>query len=146
MATQKTAPETFATLSGQIVYSPKSSEGKGFLPPLLRALTHLTYALGLTEEDTSKDKAAADKVQEEIKGAISHLEKVEIGDTFSSVAKEQLKIFAKALHALNAEYLGWDQTTKVSNLTTLIHRSFGISAMLDRELIGLRNSDPGSSL
>lgn len=143
--------ETFATLSGKIVYNPKTSEGSGFIPPLLRALTHLGYALGILE-DIPKDASAtakkevADKTQQEIKDCLTHLDKVEISDNFSSIAQEQLKTLSKAVNALNTEFAGWDRDTQISNLTNIIHRSFGITAMLDRELIGLRNSDPGSSL
>lgn len=148
MATPKAS---FATISAEIGYNPKTSEGTGFLPPLLRTLAHLAYALGITE-DVPKDanatvlKEVADKTQQEIKDAMTHLDKVEISENFSSIAQTQLKTFSKALAALNAEFSGWDRDTQVANLTTLIHRSFGISAMLDRELIGLRNSDAGSSL
>jgi len=146
------AKTSFATLSEEIVYNPKTSEGKGFLPPLLRTLVHLGYALGIADDALPKD--AADKknaeviklIKEEITGAISHCEKVEISTNFSKIAQDQLKAFLGALKALNAEFEGWDRDAKVNNIQTLFNKSFGISAMLDRELIGLRDSDPGSNL
>lgn len=150
-AATKTAAQ-FNTLVDKIVYNPKTTEGRGFLPPLLRTFVHLAYGLGIADDALPKD--AADKknaeilkmVKEEITGALSHCDKVEISDNFSTVAQEQLKTFLKAIKALDSEFDGWDRDTKIKNLQTLHNKGFGISAMLDRELIGLRNSDAGSSL
>lgn len=145
----------FADLNTKLVYTPKTAEGKGFLPPLMRALTHITYALGLSDDDLPKTKAeknydAIEKmIKEEIDEAIKHFDKVEIPDStdiFSSIATDQVKTYHKALKALSAEFSDWDKDTKVNNLTSLVHKLMGICAMLDRELVGLRDSDPGSNL
>lgn len=152
-----TAVTKFDDLNTKMVYTPKTAEGKGFLPPLLRAMVHIFYALGIAEDELPKTKgttAAADKkeaetmkkVKEEITASISHLDKVEISENFSSVSQDQLVTFQKTLKALSSEFDGWDRDRKINNLTSLANKAFGISAMLDRELIGLRNSDAGSNL
>jgi hypothetical protein len=153
----KSAGSKFEELNTKLVYTPKTSEGKGFLPPFLRALTHITYGLGIAEDELPKTKTGSatedkkiketmTKVKEELTGAISHFEKVEVTDAFSSVAQDQLMIFKKALGAASAEFENWDRDTQINNLTALVNKLLGISAMLDRELIGLRDSDPGSNL
>ena len=160
MATSKAAAPVagkFSALNEKLIYTPKTSEGKGFLPPLLRALTHITYALGIAEDElpktktgsTTEDKKIKDvmsKVKEELAGAMSHFEKVEITDAFSSVAKDQLILYRKTVDAAQTEFDTWDRDTQINNLTSLVNKLLGISAMLDRELIGLRDSDPGSNL
>lgn len=154
-ATASKADETFAKLNEKMLYTPKTSEGRGFLPPFLRGLGHLLYALGIADEELPKtksataDKKATDavkKVKDEITAAMGHLDKIEITDAFSSVARDQLVVFSSTLGALNKEFEGWDRDAQVNNLTSLVNKAFGITAMLDRELIGLRTSDPGSSL
>jgi hypothetical protein len=156
MASSATKAGQFNDLNTKMIYSPKTSEGKGFLPPLLRAIGHLLYALGIADDDLPKKATtAADKktaaevitmVKEEITSSIKHFEKVEISDNFSTIAKDQLVVFNQALNALAKEFDGWDRDTQINNLTSLVNKVMGISAMLDRELIGLRDSDPGSSL
>lgn len=151
-AKAKTSSTAFAILNQQMVYNPKTSEGSGFLPPLLRSLTHITYALGIAEDElpktstTSKTNEVMKKVQAEIEAAIGHFDKVEINDAFSQTATEQLKIFHKTLNALNKEFGDWDRDTQITNLTSLINKLLGVGAMLDRELLGMRDSDPGSNL
>src|ERR1041385_8521320 len=153
--TRKVADSVFANLTEKLIYTPKTSEGKGFLPPLLRSAMHITYALGIAEDELPKTKtgsAAEDKkiketmtkVKDELTAAMTHFDKVEVTDAFSTVAKDQLRTFHKALNAHNAEFDSWDRDTQINNLTSLINKLVGISAMLDRELIGLRDSDPGS--
>jgi len=159
MATASVSKSTgkFADLNIKLLYAPKTSEGKGFLPPFLRALTHVTYALGISEDELPKIKngsATEDKkiketmakVKDELTAAYSHFEKVEVTDAFSSEAQTQLITYKKVLNAAMAEFEDWDRDTKITNLTSLVHKLVGISAMLDRELIGLRDSDPGSNL
>lgn len=152
MATTTAKTNKFTVSLEKIVYNPKTSEGKGFLPPLLRTLVHLAYGLGIADDELPKDAAdkkndvVIKKVKEEITEAINHCNQVEISKNFSTVGQDQMKAFLETLNALNAEFETWDRDTKVNNIQSLFNKGFGIMAMLDRELIGLRDSDPGSSL
>lgn len=160
--TRKAASKVATSASGaqfkdiveKLPFNPKTSDGSGFLPPFLRAMSHLLYCLGLADDELPKDKVEADKkskevenqLVEELKEALKHFNNIEISDNLSQVARDQLVLFQSALVAINSEFGAWDKDTKVNNLTGLINRAVGISAMLDRELIDLRTSDPGSNL
>lgn len=154
-----TASISFKEWSDKLPFNPKTSEGSGFFPPFVRAISHILYALGITDDELAEAVGTKDKpgnpakvkdieakITEELKEAAKHLNNIEISDNLSTVAREQLETFANLLAACNSEFAAWDKDTKVVNLTAVVNKAVGITAMLDRELIGLRTSDPGSSL
>ncbi len=147
MATAKTtaATKSFKELNDKLPYNPQTQNGKGFLPPFLRALSHLLYGLGRVSDSKDADKFVF--LKPEIKDAIEHLNNVEV-DTkvFSKAAQESLVILKQSLEAYEREYEPWTEDEKLSNMKSLVNKVMSIASMLDREFLGIRNSDPGSAL
>lgn len=143
MATAK-AIKTFKELNDKLPYSPQTPNGRGFLPPFLRAVGHLLYGLGRVTDSKEKDKF--DFLKVEIKDAVEHFSSLEVNSAFSVKAKENLVGLTEALEAYQREYEGWAEEERLSNMRNLVNKALGIASALDRELIGIRNSDPGSAL
>jgi len=140
------ATKTFKELSDKLPYSPTTQNGRGFLPPFLRALGHLLYGLGRAEESKGKDKDTFSFLEGEVKDAIEHLGNVEVNSAFSKTTQDQLLVLNQAMTAYQKEYAAWTEEDKIGNLKSLVNKAMGVASNLDRELAGIRNSDPGSAL
>lgn len=127
-----------------IPFAPTTNAGTGFLPPLLRALGHILYLTGcIADERVTVTDAEANT---ELQHAQEHWNARTGHEALSASAAALSSHISDAIGFAITEYPGWDDTHRVSNLRNLSHRILAYSAYLDRELIGLTGSDPGSAL
>ncbi len=135
---------TFADELKKIPFSAKTKEGQGFLPPFIRAMNHLLTISQFVQDSKKKDKAPF--VVEELTHANHHLVKLNVGSFLSSKVKDSLVAFGKLMLVAQTEASTWTDEQVVENCWALMDRGTMICSMLDRELIGLGDSDPGSQL
>ena len=127
-----------------IPYAARSAQATGYLPPTLRAMGHILYLTGcLADENVTVSDIEA---IEELQQAREHWNGRAPTDATSTAINEQTRLIGTALEEAVTEYEGWDDTHRVQNLRDLANRIVGVSCALDRELLGLTGSDPGSSL
>lgn len=131
---------TIATLP----FQSRSPLGSGFLPPMIRAMGHILYLVGcLADENIT---VTTEEAQAELEHAREHWNARATTESVSTSAAEQATIIGQAISEAHAEFADWADEAKVNNIRDLAHRILQYSANLDRELVGLTNSDPGSSL
>jgi hypothetical protein len=122
-------------------------EATGILAPLVRSMGHVLYACaaladgGYTIEEN--------EVQYELNHAASHLstslEQVHRAP-LSQRGKDLILHYVEAVHNARDEFPAWNTDDRISNLKDLANRAAALAAFLDAECIGLRDSQPGSSL
>jgi len=136
---------TFSDALGGIPYNPTTTNGSGLLPVYLRTLNHLVFLLSslageniiITDEEALRELLDAKTHWGERSGL----------PPISTTASETLDAFGGLLDAAYAEYTSWpDIETKTTNVRDLVNRASALGAVLDREFIGIRQSDPGYSL
>lgn len=136
----------FAETLNQIPFSTTSTMATGFLPPLLRSMSHIFYLLGaLANEDVP---VSDDEAREELTAAFDHwaARNHDADQSLSSATVDLCGRLETLIADTFAEYEGWDSDTKIANITSVAHRCLGIGAILDRELIGITGSDPGRAM
>lgn len=138
------AATTFADISKSLPFRATTKEGRGFLPPFLRAMNHFLTIMQFVEESKKKDKMPF--VIEELKEAVTHITAINVGPFLSSTAKETLINFGKLAQTAHVEASSWTEDQIVENCKILMDRGAMVASMLDRELIGLSDSDPGSQI
>lgn len=128
-----------------IPFSPRTPLGGGFLPPILRAQGHVLYLLGcLADEQTTVGDADAIA---ELTQAKEHFDaRVDASAAVSTATLGLASTISTALGEARDEYTGWAPDIRLQNLRDLANRVVAFSAALDRELVGLTGSDPGSTL
>ena len=135
----------FSETIEQIPFAPSSPTGSGFLPPILRAQGHILYLLGcLADEEVTVED---DKAVEELTAAETHFHaRADASETVSTATRGLATLLNTAIAQAVTEYPSWEPEVRVTNLRALAHRVVAFSAVLDRELVGLTGSDPGSTL
>jgi hypothetical protein len=125
-------------------FAGRTQMGGGFLAPMVRAMGHLLFLLGcIADEDTPvTDEAAIN----ELTHARDHWNARAISEAVSTPVRERAVTIGTAINEAIAEWAGWDQQARETNLRDLNHRILQYAADLDRELVGLRDSDPGTTL
>ena len=135
---------TFAADIAAIPYDPTSPDATGFLAPVLRASGHLLFALAAhSDPDTT---LTDEEILGEIQHAKGHWDAIYHGQALSTAADIKVQAFGLALQSALNEFEGWDDATRSSNLRQLAHGIVGLGTLLDRELVGLTNSQPGYAL
>lgn len=134
----------FADTIRNIPFTPRQGEASGFLPPMVRAMGHVLYVLGCISDD------AVPKTDEEclaeLRAAQVHWN-ARIGTTAVSTAIGTTATnISTAFGECVEEFPGWNADTRQTNLRDLTHRIVQYSADLDRELVGVRDSNPGTTL
>lgn len=122
----------------------RTAEAKGFLPPFLRAMGHMLYLLADTAAD--EPKITVDEAGLEITHAFQHLQNLAGTDVLSTAARDHLATLQQALTDATVEWGDWDAKTRTKNMRDLVNRAVAISVPLDRELLGLPDSDAGLQL
>lgn len=144
-----TAAASFATVLATIPFAPTQADAKGFLPPLVRALGHMTYVLAdcaAAETDATKRILDDPRALTELKHAAAHWKASNANDALTATTATAIANLGKALDAAIKEYPDWTNPDRIRNLRDLGNRAAAISAILDRELVGLKDSDAGFSL
>ena len=134
----------FADTIRSIPFTPRSTTATGFVPPMLRAMGHILYLTGcLADENVT---VADEEALNELREAETHWLARAATDATSTAINELASRIGSAIAEARDEYEGWDDTARVQNLRDLANRIVAFSCHLDRELVGLTGSDPGSSL
>lgn len=136
---------TFATDLALLPFAPAKPEATGFLPPIARALGHLLFVL----EHVAAERTPAlpdDELLGELTHARDHWNVLDANGTLSAATLQTSNHVAAALTSAVDEFNGWDHDTRIRNLRDLAHRLVAFTVVLDRELLGLRNSDAGHAL
>lgn len=125
-------------------YAARSINASGYLPPMLRAMGHILYLTGcLADENvTVTDEEALNELQQ----AEDHWLARAATPATSTTINEHTTALATAFAEAISEYTEWPEDRRVQNLRDLANRVVALSCALDRELLGLTGSDPGSSL
>jgi hypothetical protein len=135
---------TFAVNIAAVPYDPTGPNASGFLAPVLRASGHLLFALAAhSDPDTT---LSDEEILGEIQHAKGHWDAIYHGAALSVAADIKVQAFGDALQSALEEFEGWDETIRSSNLRQLADGIVGLGALLDRELVGLTNSQPGYAL
>jgi len=146
-ATLEAAPteETFESIIAKFPYAPSSDEGKGFLPVLARSIGHLLYLVG-RYDDTAKTKPTQARAKEEVDSAINHWNNLIIDASLSNRAKDEIALIDSALRLTANQIEGWTEKESLDNLQKVTNRVAQLLANLDREILGIRESDAGFNL
>lgn len=127
-----------------IPWAPNTKQGRGFLPPIFRAASHVTYLLARhADEDTTVKEA---EYISELQEARAHWEARNNVKSISIATLAIANNIGMALENCIVEIPEWDAETKTKNLRDLVHRMAAFTAHLDREFTGTRDSDPGTYL
>lgn len=132
--------DTIKTIPGHA----KTGEAKGFLPPYMRMMGHMLHLLADAASETPV--ITVDEAQTEIGHASSHWEALTGDEILSTAARDHVKSIGKALEEAIAEWPEWDGPTRTRNMRDLVNRAVGLAVPLDRELLGIPDSDAGFNL
>lgn len=135
---------SFSDTINTLPFAPRTQHGSGFLPPILRAATHVIYLLGCINDE--RVEVAPEEALAELNAAREHFGARVQTQNISTVAIASADTLASALVEAVAEYPDWTAEQATTNLRNLANRIMQFAASLDRELVGLRESDPGSTL
>lgn len=140
------APDnTFTTVLAGLPFSPATENGRGFLPPIMRTTGHFLYLLGRLS-DTPTRRPTDNQISEELSSIQSHMAEFTIPTYLSEQATSHVSLFKNLCDMLIENLIGWDSETRILNLRSLSNRIIQLTASLDREILGLRDSDAGQSL
>ncbi len=129
----------------QIPFEAKQKDAKGILPPIIRAISHIVYVAALTADEDRDFNSAEAKT--ELEHAHEHWNAIAAGnENLSDGTRTNLVIYGLALRAAIDEYDEWDHATRIKSIKDLAQRVAAMSATLDREFVGLTDSDAGTSL
>lgn len=134
----------FADTIRAMPYVARTPQSSGFLPPLIRGMNHIINLLTCLADDqiTVTDEEAI----AELTAAREHFNGRTATPAVSTAAVERANALTTALNEAIAEYPGWNADQRIGNLRDFVHRVLQYCADLDRELVGLRTSDPGTTL
>lgn len=135
---------TFATDLAALPFRATQPDAKGFVPPLLRASCHLVFA---TAGSFKPDMVTTDEVLTELKEAKAFCDGINIDtEALSTAAKDHITGIRALLTSAVGEYAGWDERARTDNLREILNRAVYTGVLLDRELVGLTDSDAGHKL
>lgn len=134
---------SFADDIARIPYTPRGTDAAGFLAPIFRAMGHLLMVLNITADEELREQTDDEILLTELRDAHAHWTAVNAEQALSTATGATVGAFGNAIASAIDEFPTWDETTRVRNIRDLLNRSAGLAAILDRELVGLRDSDPG---
>lgn len=127
-----------------IPYTPRGQQASGYLPPILRAMGHVLYLTGcLADENVT---VTTEEAIAELQEAENHWNACATSPALSEAIVARGTSIGTAIVEARDEYASWAEDRRVQNLRDLANRVIQFSCDLDRELIGLTGSDPGTSL
>lgn len=135
---------TFAEDLAALPIHATQPQAAGFLPPLLRAQGHLMLVLvQVADENATPDE---DELLTELKDARDHWAAINAGDALSATATTALQNYADCLNDAIDEFQDWETKDRIKNVRDLASRAASLAVVLDRELVGLTDSDGGYNL
>lgn len=141
---------TFGDVINAIPFEPRSEEGTGFLPPVIRAMGHILHCVALATPRT-----AVERINAEISAAMGHWNNATLPEGLSSITRQQFESLTEAINMANAQIGDWITHNgncadgcdcRIARLRNLSNRVISFSSRLDRELMGIRETDPGAQL
>jgi hypothetical protein len=142
VATAETAVSQFDTIMAANPVYGTTEKGRGFLPPLLRGYGHAVF---LSSWQASTKKPTDEQIADELKQGREHANLINIS-MVSTAAQESLKRIAEAWSAVEREFRAWTPAQREKNFVNLANLTLHSLVRLDRELLGLRESDIGNTL
>jgi hypothetical protein len=134
----------FADTLRTLPFTPQTPNGRGFIPPMLRASVHTLFlAACLADENVT---VSTEEALDELRHAQTHWTARTDTTAVSTATRERATTIQTALTEAIAEFEGWDENTRINNIRDLGHRIAQFTADLDREVVGLTDSDAGTSL
>jgi hypothetical protein len=125
-------------------YAPRTTNASGFVPPMIRAMGHILYVTGcLADESITKTD---EQVLGELLAALEHWDARSETNAVSTATLARATTIHEALTLAIEEYGSWEERNRLQNVRNLANRIIAYTCDLDRELLGLTGSDPGSSL
>jgi hypothetical protein len=122
-----------------------TENGRGFFAPLMRAYGHILYLAGRQAESSTRRPTDND-VQEEFNCALEHLRAIS-DTTMTQATKDTLTIAVNAVALATVEFNEWSAIERETNFVKLANYLLSkVGLAVDREFLGLRDSDIGSSL
>lgn len=134
----------FSDTLRELPFNGRSEQGSGFLPPMIRAMGHLMVLLEYVGDPAHE--VTDEEIENELNAAEQHWAARALTENISTTASDRAALINTAIHDARGEFSGWDENTRIANLRDLTHRVVQFTADLDRELVGLAGSDPGTSL
>lgn len=145
MARRTTAIQPFDDIINGLAFSPSTEQGRGFMAPIMRTAGHILNLVISVGEDTWD--ISEDDIRQDIVDTKAHWDTIDTGDIhFSTAANEYRDGITNSFAALEAQFMEWTPEERINRLRNLANRITQYGAMLDREVLGIRNSDAGSSL
>jgi hypothetical protein len=138
--------DEFVTTLHRMVIPSTQANATGLIGPLMRAMGHLLYALAASA--ATPPTATPEEIKDEINAAAAHL----LGttniseDCLSNEIIVALDTIQETTNHANVLWDNWEDNVKKENLILLINAYMSVATKLDRELAGITDSDPGSSL
>lgn len=129
-----------------IPYNPRGTDAAGFLAPMFRTIGHLLMVLNITADEELRDQTDEGILLTELRDAAAHWNAINGGQALSTATGTTVGAFGLALDSAIAEFADWDENTRIRNIRDLANRTASLAAILDRELVGLPDSDPGYTL
>ena len=135
----------FSEITAGISFSPATSQGRGFLAPLARTTGHFLYLLGRMSDTVSR-RPTENQITQELESLNEHLSDLVIPDYLSTSTKERMEVFKRGIEIIRNDFLSWGEEERINNLRSFCNRIIQIQVHLDREILGLTDSDAGQSL
>lgn len=136
---------TFEDIAATLPFTPSTEQGRGFLPPMTRAIGHLLYLLGRIS-DTPTRRPTDNQITEEISAIQLHFTEFTVPDFMTENTTSYVNNFKALLDSTAENLVSWDEDTRKSNLTILNNRAIEVMKHLDREILGITDSDAGQNL
>lgn len=130
----------FDELVARFPYNPVTDNGRGFLAPFARVLGHVLYLAGRYDD---KNGPTPEKARDELTGALSHWNNMTTELGFSEKAQEEVRLIGQILEHAAAQIDSWSKDDGLKNTQKIANRLAQFAANLDREVLGIPNSDAG---
>lgn len=135
---------TFATNLAELPNAARQPDASGFLPPIFRAAGHLLFVLAATAGD--EQAISEEEALTELRHAAGHWDAIDGLESLSETSAAIVQRFGVTLADAIAEWTDWNADQRTRNIRDLSNRVASFAVSLDRELVGLRNSDAGTRL
>ena len=132
-----------------IEYAPTTDTGRGFLPLLIRAVTHAAAIISAHLHDYPM---TVEEARAELNEAISHLDDIGAIDLMSGDGQITIGLWVSSARDLRDQLGGTEETDPDATIAdhapaivTFMQQTWALGSALDMELFGLRpdETDPG---
>lgn len=139
--TETNSLEYYNNVLGRMSFSATTANGRGFLPPFVRGIGHLLYLMGRISDSRARNQTF---IETELQATRNHWASIHRPHT--AMSESSVRAFdglADLLDLLIANIASFEDEDKIEAIRGLVNRALFFTATLDRELIGLRDSDAG---